>query len=136
GPLAMSWPEALELLSAEVGKTITFQVATERELLARLASAGIAAGGGPPPAPPGGGGPARGKAPTHQPLPHILAPPPPPPPHARSPSSFTTTARNSPDASDTARGEWCGRTTARGSAHRVLSTAAFRCTWPARPEAS
>ena len=44
GPLAMSWPEALELLSAEVGKTITFQVATERELLARLASAGIAAG--------------------------------------------------------------------------------------------
>ena len=44
GPLAMSWPEALELLSAEVGKTITFQVATERELLARLASTGIAAG--------------------------------------------------------------------------------------------
>ena len=44
GPLAMSWPEALELLSAEVGKTITFQVATERQFLERLTSGGIAAG--------------------------------------------------------------------------------------------
>jgi uncharacterized protein YbjT (DUF2867 family) len=44
GPLAMSWPEALELLSPEVGRTITFQVATERELLERLTGAGVAAG--------------------------------------------------------------------------------------------
>ena len=44
GPLAMSWPEALELLSAEVGKTIDFQVATERQFLERLTSGGIAAG--------------------------------------------------------------------------------------------
>ncbi len=44
GPLAMSWREALELLSAEVGKTITFQVATERQFLERLTSGGIAAG--------------------------------------------------------------------------------------------
>ena len=44
GPLAMSWPEALELLSAEVGKTIAFQVATERQFLERLTSGGIAAG--------------------------------------------------------------------------------------------
>jgi len=40
----MSWPEALELLSAEVGEPVTFQVATEQELLERLTRAGAPAG--------------------------------------------------------------------------------------------
>jgi len=43
GPLAMSWPEALELLSAELGEPVTFRVATERELLERLTGAGVPA---------------------------------------------------------------------------------------------
>ena len=40
----MSWPEAVEILSAELGETITFRVATERELLERLIGAGVHAG--------------------------------------------------------------------------------------------
>lgn len=44
GPVAMSWPEALELLSAELGETITFRVAAEREFLQRLIGAGVSAG--------------------------------------------------------------------------------------------
>jgi uncharacterized protein YbjT (DUF2867 family) len=44
GPVPMSWPEALELLSAELGDTVTFRVATEREFLERLTGAGVAAG--------------------------------------------------------------------------------------------
>lgn len=40
----MSWPEALELLSAELGETITFRVAAEREFLQRLIGAGVSAG--------------------------------------------------------------------------------------------
>jgi hypothetical protein len=40
----MSWPEALELLSAELGETVTFRVATERQFLERLTGAGIPAG--------------------------------------------------------------------------------------------
>jgi NAD(P)H dehydrogenase (quinone) len=43
GPVAMSWPEALELLSAELGEPVTYQVATERELLDRLTDAGVPA---------------------------------------------------------------------------------------------
>jgi hypothetical protein len=39
-----SWPEALELLSAEPGEPVTFRVAAEREFLARLTGAGVAAG--------------------------------------------------------------------------------------------
>src|SRR5262249_38353783 len=41
GPVAMSWPEALELLSTELGAPVTFQVATEAQLLDRLIGAGI-----------------------------------------------------------------------------------------------
>jgi NAD(P)H dehydrogenase (quinone) len=44
GPTPMSWPEALELLSAELGELITFQVAAERELLECLTGAGVPAG--------------------------------------------------------------------------------------------
>jgi uncharacterized protein YbjT (DUF2867 family) len=44
GPVAMSWPEALELLAAELGEPVTFQVAAERQFLERLISAGIPAG--------------------------------------------------------------------------------------------
>jgi len=44
GPVPMSWPEALELLSAELGETVTFRVAAERQLLDRLIAAGVPAG--------------------------------------------------------------------------------------------
>ena len=44
GPAAMSWPEALELLSAELGEAVTFRVAAERQLLERLTGAGVPAG--------------------------------------------------------------------------------------------
>jgi NAD(P)H dehydrogenase (quinone) len=40
----MSWPQALELLSAELGQPITFRVAAEREFLERLIGAGVPAG--------------------------------------------------------------------------------------------
>jgi hypothetical protein len=38
------WPEALELLSAELGEPVTFRVATEKQFLERLTRAGIPAG--------------------------------------------------------------------------------------------
>ena len=44
GPVPMSWPEALELLSAELGEPVTFQVAAERQFLQRLIGAGVPAG--------------------------------------------------------------------------------------------
>ena len=44
GPVPLSWPEALELLSAELGEPVTFQVAAERQFLQRLTGAGIPAG--------------------------------------------------------------------------------------------
>ena len=44
GPAPMSWPEALELLSAELGEPVTFRVAAERQFLERLTSAGVPAG--------------------------------------------------------------------------------------------
>ena len=44
GPVPMSWPEALEVLSAELGEPITFRVATEAQLLQRLIDAGVPAG--------------------------------------------------------------------------------------------
>src|ERR1700746_1824913 len=40
GPVLMSWPEALELMSAELGETVTFQVAAERQFLEHLTGAG------------------------------------------------------------------------------------------------
>jgi uncharacterized protein YbjT (DUF2867 family) len=44
GPVPLSWPEALELLSAELGEPVTFRVAAEREYLDHLTGAGIPAG--------------------------------------------------------------------------------------------
>jgi NAD(P)H dehydrogenase (quinone) len=44
GPVPMSWPEALELLSAELGEPVTFQVAVERQFLERIIGAGVPAG--------------------------------------------------------------------------------------------
>jgi NAD(P)H dehydrogenase (quinone) len=44
GPAPMSWPEALELLSAELGDTVTFRVEAERQFLERLTTAGVPAG--------------------------------------------------------------------------------------------
>ena len=44
GPVPLSWPEALELLSAELGEPVTFKVAAEREYLDHLTGAGIPAG--------------------------------------------------------------------------------------------
>jgi uncharacterized protein YbjT (DUF2867 family) len=44
GPVPLSWPEALELLSTEVGEPVAFGVVTERELLQRLIDAGVPAG--------------------------------------------------------------------------------------------
>jgi hypothetical protein len=39
----MSWPEALELLSAELDDTVTFRVEAERQFLKRLTGAGVPA---------------------------------------------------------------------------------------------
>jgi uncharacterized protein YbjT (DUF2867 family) len=44
GPVRMSWPEALELLSAELGEPVTFQVAAERQFVDGLIDAGVPAG--------------------------------------------------------------------------------------------
>jgi len=44
GPVPMSWPAALELLSAELGEPVTFKVAAERQFLERLIGAGVPAG--------------------------------------------------------------------------------------------
>jgi NAD(P)H dehydrogenase (quinone) len=44
GPALMSWPQALELLSAELGEPVTFRVADERQFLERLTDAGVPAG--------------------------------------------------------------------------------------------
>jgi uncharacterized protein YbjT (DUF2867 family) len=44
GPAPMSWPEALELLSAELGDTVSFRVEAEQPFLKRLTGAGVAAG--------------------------------------------------------------------------------------------
>ena len=43
GPVPLSWPEALELLSAELGEPVTFRVAAERDYLDHLTRAGIPA---------------------------------------------------------------------------------------------
>ena len=44
GPVRVSWSEALELLSAELGEPVTFRVAAERQFLERLTRAGVPAG--------------------------------------------------------------------------------------------
>jgi NAD(P)H dehydrogenase (quinone) len=44
GPAPMSWPDALELLSAELGEPVTFRVVTEQQFLERLAGTGAPPG--------------------------------------------------------------------------------------------
>ena len=44
GPVPLSWPEALDLLAAELCEPVSFQVTTERKLLERLIRAGVPAG--------------------------------------------------------------------------------------------
>src|SRR5262249_57488028 len=44
GPDLMSWPEALELLSAELGEPVAFRVTDERQFLDRLVADGVPAG--------------------------------------------------------------------------------------------
>ena len=44
GPVLMSWPEALEVLSAELGEPVTFRVADGTTLLEHLIGAGVRAG--------------------------------------------------------------------------------------------
>ena len=41
GPSLLSWPDAMRLLSAELGDEVTFVTTTERELLRRLTSRGV-----------------------------------------------------------------------------------------------
>ena len=44
GPVPMTWPEALKLLSVEIGEPVSFRVAAERQVLDRLIGAGVPAG--------------------------------------------------------------------------------------------
>jgi NAD(P)H dehydrogenase (quinone) len=44
GPVPLSWPDALELLSAQLGEPVTFRVAAEQQFLERLIRAGVPAG--------------------------------------------------------------------------------------------
>lgn len=43
-PVLLSWPQALELLSAELGEPVTFKAVSERRFLEHLTDAGIPAG--------------------------------------------------------------------------------------------
>lgn len=44
GPVPLSWPEALEQLSAELGEPVTFQTAPDRQFLEHLIATGVPAG--------------------------------------------------------------------------------------------
>ena len=44
GPVQLSWPEAMELLSAELGETMTFQTISELRLVRGLIDAGVVPG--------------------------------------------------------------------------------------------
>ena len=44
GPVPLSWPETLELLSAELGEPVGFRVASDRRFLEGLIGAGVPAG--------------------------------------------------------------------------------------------
>jgi uncharacterized protein YbjT (DUF2867 family) len=44
GPRQVSWPEALEALSAELGETVTFRTSSAIELIQRLTQAGVTPG--------------------------------------------------------------------------------------------
>jgi uncharacterized protein YbjT (DUF2867 family) len=93
GPVPLSWPEALELLSAELGEPVTFRVATERQFLDASPAPGCRRG------PLSCSSRASGRSwlarTTTRPAPSARSPA---APRARWPSSSTSTARNSPDA--------------------------------------
>jgi uncharacterized protein YbjT (DUF2867 family) len=44
GPAAMSWPEATDLLAAELGEPVKFRVTSERQMFERLIGKGVSAG--------------------------------------------------------------------------------------------
>ncbi len=44
GPELLSWPDAMRLLSDELGETVTFRTASERDLIGALVTAGVAPG--------------------------------------------------------------------------------------------
>jgi uncharacterized protein YbjT (DUF2867 family) len=44
GPVLLSWPDAMALLSAELGYPVSFETLPERQFLARLTEAGVAPG--------------------------------------------------------------------------------------------
>jgi hypothetical protein len=44
GPRQVSWPEALQVLSDELGETVTFRTIDALELVRRLVTAGVAPG--------------------------------------------------------------------------------------------
>ena len=44
GPALMSWPEALEILSEELGEAVSFRITDEKQFLDRLLAAGTPAG--------------------------------------------------------------------------------------------
>jgi NAD(P)H dehydrogenase (quinone) len=44
GPVLLSWPDAMTLLSAELGYPVSFETLPERQFLTRLIEAGVAAG--------------------------------------------------------------------------------------------
>jgi NAD(P)H dehydrogenase (quinone) len=44
GPVMLSWPEALEILSDELGEPVSFRVTDERQILERLTADGVPAG--------------------------------------------------------------------------------------------
>jgi hypothetical protein len=89
GPVPISWPETLGLLSAELGEPVTFRVAAERQFLERLTGGGRLSCSSRAS---GRSSPART---TTSPAPSSRSPA---TRRARWPSSFTSTARNSSDA--------------------------------------
>ena len=92
-PALLSWPDALELLSAELGEPVTFKVAAERQYLDRLTGAGIPAGTAELLITREWAILAGENDYTTSTFAQITGRP-----RARSPSSSTSTARNSPDA--------------------------------------
>jgi hypothetical protein len=89
----MSWPEALELLSAEIAEPITFRVAAEQQFLERLIGAGVPAGTAELLIAREWSILAGENDYTTDTFQEITGPP-----RARWPSSFTSTARDSSDA--------------------------------------
>jgi hypothetical protein len=119
----MSWPEALELLSAELGEPVTFRVAAERQFLERLTGAGVPAGEAELLITSEWAILAGENDYTTGTFQQITAAP-----QAQSPSSFTTTARNSCDARSSSSPDRVGSPTRAAAAAQL--PARCRCSWP------